>query len=280
MHGGLLRPVLLQISISALTVAGFLWARPVSGGPQAATAAQSEPPMTELRLKDETTLASQAPNAYRAGAKCDSDGNIFVQVGYYDPARMRMEPVQGISEVIPEDKRVHAYGASPLSQSDYPHASITSFGVSPDGKVYALIRTRSDASSAKPKSTLGYYVERFKNDGTTDAIMPIEAPPGAAHWFADLLSPFSDGSLLVAGTMTTTAQQPGATSWRPFTAVYDSSGRFIREVTLPADIANESAKGGVPTQEGRGSEMPTPGASGGAASHAAKGSRPVPQTDK
>ena len=41
------------------------------------------------------------------------------------------------------------------------------------------------------------------------------------------------------------AGRPGPGSWRPVTAVYDSGGGLVREVTLPHDIANTFKEGGT-----------------------------------
>src|SRR6185437_398314 len=96
---------------------------------------------------------------------------------------MRVEPVQGIFEVIPREKRVLVYGVSPLSPSDYPHARVTSFAALPNGDLYALIFTRQYTSTGRMLSEPAYYIERFKDDGTRDSIVPIHTAPGVAHWF-------------------------------------------------------------------------------------------------
>jgi hypothetical protein len=100
---------------------------------------------------------------------------------------------------------------------------------------------------------------RFKDDGTPDSITHIDMPPGAAHWFANLLGIFLDGNFLIAGQTSATADGPSAGSWRPFTGIYDASGRFVSEVTLPDDVVNEDVEktAGSP-QQSAGAAAPTP----------------------
>lgn len=203
------------------------------------TAKAGLPPLESLQLHETTVFASAPPNAMRAGTQCDSSGDAFVQFANLAGSPLQVAQPLSVSEVIPEEKRVVVYGAAPLSESDYPHARTTSFGLLPDGKLYALIFTRQDQTREEARPQPQYYVEQFKDDGTKDSITPIHTPPGAAHWFADLLAPFPDGNFLIVGTSMATAKRPSAGSWRPFTAVYDATGQFVRDVTLPDDITND-----------------------------------------
>jgi len=276
MRGGL-SPATQRVPafVLALAIAALVGDGPAFGSPQAGaarSAAETTPPPTvALRLKETTILAPAAPNAVRAGTKCDSSGDVFLRFAYFDPVRARVDADSGVSEVIPESKRIVAYGQSPLSTTDYPNSNLRSFNVTPRGAVHALISTRRNPSDGEPRPALEYYVERFKDDGTTDSINHIEAPPGAARWFPDLLAAFGDGNLLIAGTVSgsTDPDHPSASSWRPFTAMYDPTGRFIRELTLPDDIVNDFAdvKGSV--QQDTKAVAPTPAANVGAPSAAA-----------
>lgn len=219
-----------------------LGAPPAIGAPQAATAgprAQAElPPREALQLQDTTAFAAPAPFMFRAGAQCDSDGHAFVQIVLQPAPGRPPELSPTVFELIPDEKRVVSYGTPQLSEQRYPHATMYSYAVLPDGRLYGLIFTRRTSAEGKPLAGPEYYVERFKHDGTMDSITRVETPPGVAHWYADLLAPFPDGGFLIAGTSTTIKERPGAGAWRPFTAVYDSSGRFVREVALPNDITN------------------------------------------
>lgn len=238
-----------MLSVSMVAIAALFGAGPALGSPQATAAGSGPiaelPPVETLRLKDTTVFSSAAPNAMRSGTQCDSQGDAFVQFASLVGFPAHIDPSSSIAEVILDGKRIVAYGTSPLSESDYPHARVTSFGVLPDGKVYALIFTRGNAPSNGPRPDPQYYVERFKDDGTEDSMTPIHAPPGVAHWFADQLGAFPDGNFLIVGTSTESTERPSAGSWQPFTAVYDPSGRFVSEVTLANDIVNNFDKGGT-----------------------------------
>jgi hypothetical protein len=232
-----------------------LGVRPARGAPQAAKsgAPAGPPPVAALQLQHTTVFSVPAPIGYSSGTRCDSHGHVYLLPATFAGVPLRLQPFSSVSELIPDEKRIVAFRALPLPESHYPHATMISFAVLPDGRLYALIFTRQFTSKGKPRSEPQYFVERFNDDGTRDSITHIHTPPGVAHWFADLLAPFPDGGFLVAGTSTNTKERPGAGSWGPFTAIYGSDGEFVRELTLPHDIANNFSEGsaGKPGAEGK-----------------------------
>src|SRR6185437_8461183 len=230
------------LTVVTLVSGGRAFARPQSRATDRVVLAASVP-IQSMELKETTVLPSAAPNAFRGGTECDSKGDIFLQFGIYDFTRAQLEQDAAISEIIPDSKRIVAYGRSPLPASDYPNAQVHSFNAAPGGQLYALLVTRSDVPAGAPRAAAEYYVERFKDDGTADSVLHVDPPPGATHWFADSVGSFSNGSFLITGTSTASADKPSAGSWGPFTAIYDRNGRFVREVTLPDDIVNKMAKG-------------------------------------
>lgn len=242
----------LLLLLSAAAVVSTFADVPAYGNPQTGASEPSAtaelPAIVALRLKDTTVLASAAPNAYGPGTTCDSGGDVFFELVYYDPAQMRVAAGAAISEITPDSKSTMEYGTSALSASDYPNSRLLSFSVTPKGAVSALIFARRDPSNGGPRPAPEYYFERFKDDGTTDSITRVTPPPGATHWFADLMSVFPDGNFLIVGTSSgDSGDLPGAGSWRPFTAIYDPHGRFVREVNLPDDVVNHEAPvGGSP----------------------------------
>ncbi|MGB6874679.1 MAG: hypothetical protein WBD87_01465 [Candidatus Acidiferrales bacterium] len=243
---GALQSLLLSVSMLAITV--LVGARPTLGSPQATVGGSGAdtglPPTETLRLQETTVFASTRPTAFRGGSHCDSEGDAFVEFARLVGNPLHVEPSSSISEVVPDGKRIVVYGGTQLSPSDYPNSRLTDFSVLPNGVLYALIFTRRDAPSQGSRPEAQYYIERFKDDGTMDSITAIHAPPGIAHWYADLLGAFPDGNFLIVGTSTASAGEPSASSWRPFTAIYDPTGRFVAEVTLPDDVANDSNKSG------------------------------------
>jgi len=263
---------------------GRAFGRPQSGAAAPAVSAES-PQIQFMELKQITVLPSAAPNAFPGGAKCDSEGNLFLRFGIYDFTRAQIAQDAAISEIIPDSKRIVAYGRSPLPVSDYPNARLVYFNVTSGGSLYALISTRAGASASAPRPAPEYYLERFKDDGTVDAILRISPPPGATHWFADLLGIFRDGNFLVAGISTATTNRPGAGSWGPFTAIYDRNGRFVREVALPGDVVNKVQDSDKPTQQkviaassatDGGAQSGTPDKTGSSVAASSKGSPEQP----
>ncbi len=230
------------VAILALVVAALLCARSMRGTPQAVGASSGVsaglPPTETLQLERTRVFAFPAPNGFRGGVQCDARGDAFVQFTVLVGDPMHLAPFPSISEVIPNEKRIVAYITPQLPESKYPHAAVISYGVSPGGKLYALMFARRITSKGNPLSAVKYYVERFKHDGTSGSITPVPAPAGVAHWYADQLVPFPDGGFLVVGEATTAKERPSLGSWGPLTAIYDSTGRFVREVTLPHDVTN------------------------------------------
>lgn len=236
----------VTVSMATLAIGAFAGNARVFAGPQATgtvSGPSNLPAAVPLRLQKTSQLDFPAPNASRNGAKCDAGGSVFVQFGNYDFGRQQFQLDSAISEVSPDSKRVVAHRIPAPSASDYPNPRLMSFSVLPSGEVYALISTRRTASDGEPKpAEYEHYVEQLKEDITTDSMTRIQAPPGAARWSADLLGAFPKGNFLIAGQKSEEAGRPGAGSWRPFTAIYDSSGRFLIELTLPDDVANNSSE--------------------------------------
>ena len=257
-------------------------------GSQGSVVDSQPPPIQTLRLKETVATSTPTPNAFGSGTACDSRGNVFFKNEFYDPTQMHVASGSNVSEVIADSKQIVAYGSSPLSPSDYPNERLGSFSVRPNGAVYALIFTRRDPSNGGPRPTPEYYIERFNDDGTTDSIARIQTPPGATRWFAEHLAAFPDGNILIAGTASfTDGEPPSASSLRPFTAIYDPTGRFARDVTLPDDVLNEAAEGASSSQQeakratataAGTAEMKQPGAdkTGAASESAAQGSSTQP----
>jgi len=251
----------LLLSVSMLATAMLLGVGPALGSPQAAGsgAGAGVPPVEVLRLQETAVFASPAPSAYRSGSRCDSDGNAFVQLASLAGAPAHVVPSSSVSEIIPDEKRILVYGEAQLSSSDYPNSMLQDFSVLPNGTLYALIVTRQDAPRRGSRPDPQYYIERFNDDGTSDSITPIQAPPGAAHWFADLLGVFLNGNFLIVGSSTASAERPDADSWGPFTAVYGPSGRFVSKVTLPGDVASkfDESRAGRPAASAEAAAQPS-----------------------
>lgn len=239
-----LPPILMAISILALLAEPPAFANPQSGA-TAAPAVATEPPVNlSLRLKETAVLPSGAPNAFLGTTKCDSSGDIFLQLVYIDSAHGRLAQDPAVSEIIPDSKRIVESKISPQPSSDYPNPILVSFNVKPNGVLYALIFTQHNTSSEGSRPTSDFYIERFKDDGTMDSISHLDAPPNSPHWFPMSLGTFSDGNFLISGSIRGGAEQSSANSRRPFTAVYDPSGRFVQEVTLPDNVAKKDEVSG------------------------------------
>ena len=232
----------LLLAVSMLAVVALLVASPIRATAQAAKAGHGAPanlpPIEALQLQRTRVFSLPAPNGFRGFTECDSNGDAFARFAFLVGNPMHLVESPFISEVIPDEKRIVEYAVPRLSESKYPHAKQTSYGVSPGGKLYALISTQQRTSKGKPVSAPRYYVERFRDNGASGPITPILPPAGVSRWYAYQIAPFPGGEFLIAGQSTAAEGRPAPGSWGPLTAVYDSAGRFVSEVTLPQDVTN------------------------------------------
>lgn len=231
--------------VATLAIGGLVGNAPGFAEPQETATGSSStslPTPIPLRLQETTQMDWTAPNASRDGTKCDADGNVFIHFGNYDFVRQHFQEDSAISEVVPDSKRIVEHAIPPLSASDYPNPQVMSFTVSVDGVVYTLIATRRNASDGEPRPATEYYVEQLEEGIASDSPTHLQAPPGAAHWSAYLLGAFPNGNFLTAGERSDDAGRPSPGSYRPFTAIYDSSGRLLVEVMLPGDVVNNYSK--------------------------------------
>lgn len=266
----------VAVSVATLAIGALVGSAPVFAQRLvSATGSPSTnlPAPIPLRLRETTQMNWTAPNVSLSYPKCDADGHVFVRFGNYDFVRQQVQMNSAISEIIPESKRIVAHTIPELSPSDYSNSRFESFGVSLDGAVYALIsagRKASDGERAKHE----IIVEQLEEGSTAGSMMTLQAPPGAAHWMADLLGVFPKGNFLVAGESSEEPGRPSAGSWRPFTAIYDSSGKFLIEITLPEDVVNEYSRHAGSTDGATRAEAPPAGGSGGNAGVPAQSTQP------
>jgi hypothetical protein len=220
---------------------GTLWGHPAKALPQdqaASTVAHPTaptvptPPVRTLELKRTLSFSGSPANGFLPGMRCAS-GNIFVRFPRFNPRDYTLinSPV---SELVLDSTQVIQFGANPLPDADYPDQNWQYFDVDGKGTVYALIHTSGFDPNTSPKGRFVShdYIERFKDDGTTDTIVQLKAPPDAKRIAIYHFGVFPGRNFLVAGSADTDSGER-----QPLTAVYDPSGRFVARVRLPADIS-------------------------------------------
>lgn len=152
---------------------------------------------------------------------CDSDGNIYARVWADDDTLTDRLPIQ---EITPEGELTRKFIAT-----DAPHDSDLAKGifVSPGGIVYQVARTKG-----------GIYAVGFAKDGSVRSTTKLEADPRQVDPWQ--LALFNAGGYLLSGLT-------GKHHRTPYTAVFDASGKLVRNIYEPEDEeARQRAEGGDP----------------------------------
>jgi len=197
-----------------------------------------EPPeQRTLSLRETVVFQSPPLGSTLSWIRCDAGGNIFVPLPQI--ARNGTWTNTVVAELLTESRTTRRFGAVPFDQAKYPNAFVSYFDVDRHGAVYALFSTHpNDPKTGQPLRpvVLSYFIEHFNDDGSADSIVPIGLPEGAAampYVYAMAVAP--GDRFLLTGTAVT---QDGLN--RPFTALYDSTGRFLRNIEFPDDVKDNA----------------------------------------
>ncbi|HEV2246817.1 MAG TPA: hypothetical protein VGW37_09200 [Terriglobia bacterium] len=167
--------------------------------------------------------------------KCDHDGNIYVAY-----SGTSLPPDSGALPVrkIPADSTGRVIEYTLQNLPDYQSAEQLNYDVNPWGTVYYLLRAYRHWPRLKGEQP-DLVAAKFKDDGTLDSVTKLEST-GEGYLQANLFAVFPYGGFLVTGTL---VEDPAQHLARPFTGIYDRTGRFVREVELTGDVtAGSGAK--------------------------------------
>jgi hypothetical protein len=141
-----------------------------------------------------------------------------------------------VIKISPEGEVKATFSADPAGR--FTEADLTDFAIGPGGEVYIL------AIGVKEQQEPEVDVVAFAEDGSHRWSIKLE------HVFvAERLAVFPTGHFLVAGRKWIKEGAPGAETsseaakggsplaGEPYTAIYDRSGRVVRELTLPGDVS-------------------------------------------
>lgn len=177
-------------------------------------------PRIKLNVRDVTVNESLATIDLVAGAiKCDSAGNIFLRL-----PNMNMR-VGSVLEISPEAKKVASY--VPPASKGFDDFDIGDFAIGRNGDVYEAI-SRMEGNDPKVEILV------FK-DGVYDSKIILDEMFSPA-----ILAVFGENKFLLAGRKLINSS--GAS--RMFTAIFDDSGRLVKELVLDAKKQNA-----IPSQE-------------------------------
>ncbi len=143
--------------------------------------------------------------------KCDQEGNIYFR---NFETGITSSPVVRVSQ-----KRDDVTSFSVANDPDLKGASVRDFAVTPDGTVFELVHAGNDV-----------YVVEFSDDGSVSSKTKLEK-----QFWPEHLAVTPDGDrFLIAGT-----ELPAKDGKPPqlVTAIFDNSGRLVKDLTLLHDPA-------------------------------------------
>jgi hypothetical protein len=179
----------------------------------------------ELQLRESVPIEGQLSASFivEVPLKCDERGNVYLR--WYQKEYLHGSPIAKISS---DGKKTAVISIQ--SAPGFEEGAAYNFAVSPQGEVYLL----------GAKSVAERHVVKFNNEGKFDSVFLLEPFLEPYH-----IAIFASGELLVSGQELSPLD--GKPTGRLLLAVYDRSGKFLREVSLPRDIAlpAEQASGKV-----------------------------------
>ena len=212
------------------------------GGAEAADAAAFPPVVLRFPLQADSAVTLQQFNgSVPSETKCDSEGNVyggFVAGSANAITRISADGSEATSfsvSAVPD----LAPNSSPAAPNSTP-PTIAEFAVGTDGSVYLLVLmkrpdTNAASTTAPPVNprrvdpgNFEYHVISFDPDGKYHSQFKLDA--GLAP---NRIAVFSSGDLMLSGM----EPDPEDDDHRvPFAGVFDSSGRFMKEITMPRDL--------------------------------------------
>lgn len=202
-----------------------------------ADAAAFSPIVVRFTLQaDSVVTLDQFSGSVPSQTKCDPDGNVYGEFSTGSASALTRISADGSQ---PTSFPLSA--VTDLGDPNSPPPALAEFAVGTDGSVYLLLRIKRQVSGDGPPS-MEYRVVSFNSDGKYHSQFKLDE--GLAP---NRIAVFSSGDLMLAGS----EPDPDDDDHRvPFAGVFDSGGRFMKEISMPRDLRspeggqNQSASGG------------------------------------
>src|SRR5271157_2368750 len=191
-----------------------------------------EPLITNLYPSRTVEFPAPAPVVVSPGTGCDANANIYIQYSQalediYRAVQERRPTNFPLRKFSFGSGQVVTFPVGPFQ--GYNWFNTASFYVTPNGDVYDLAMACGDAAGPEH---CNWLVAKYKDDGTVGSLIALRPRlPEDLRLNAVLFAVFPDGNLLVAGHA-----QARDGSMKPFTGIFDRSGGFQSELTLPGDV--------------------------------------------
>jgi hypothetical protein len=230
--------------IAVLLLVGSAWAQ--SKGPTKAPAGAPAPESAETAAfrpiisrfplqADSVVTLDQFNGKVPSETKCDPDGNVYGAFAAGSANSITRISTDGSQPTSFSLSAVPDLGMQNTQNSSPP--TLAEFAIGTDGSVYLLVLMRrqdsgSSAASSSPRrmdpSNFEYRVISFNSDGKYHSQFKLDQ--GLAP---NRIAVFSSGDLMLAGT----EPDPEDDNTRiPFAGVFDSSGRFMKDISMPRDL--------------------------------------------
>lgn len=237
---------LTALSVSMLILAAPYHTRaqrgPVAKASGVGHTKDQEPEVTlrELREGETVRFPAPAPGIILNGIQCGENGDIFLVFG--TDARAVMNSPNGsaplpIQRISVDSQTLTAYAVSSLG--DYQVYRRSTFTMDDRGAVYALYTAFRHGKGLglslelERRERPDNVVVKFHDDGSVDSRIQLSDPPNGSLE-PTLFGVFGDGQLLVTGTVNVLGQL------KPFTGIFDRSGRFEQQLSLTKDVEPSS----------------------------------------
>jgi hypothetical protein len=195
----------------------------VSGAHPQSTA--SPIPRIELKAGDTVSIANSGFSLAAFGpVRCDSQGNVYLRP-VSDKMNMLLSPILRISADGQHMTKFDIANAPEIKDSNV--YNINDFAVRKDGTVVIL------AGAATKENGLFVAVAEIDPEDKTTSVIRIDSELRPSQ-----IVPLPSGMFLLSGVLRS-SQGSGKQirqSTKPFTGIFDSRGRLVREVELPGDV--------------------------------------------
>jgi hypothetical protein len=149
--------------------------------------------------------------------KCDSDGNVYFRFQTADRRSFN------VSRFAPDGTQKATYRSSNIPE--LKDSTVNDFSIAEDGKLYELVWLGKSI-----------YIVEFSKDGEIEGKteLTVEQPLIPAQ-----LEALAGGNFFVTGSLV--GDKTGHDAGKPFNAIFDNSGKLVREVTFKKDAEPKEA---------------------------------------
>lgn len=210
---------------SRAIVFATLGAMTLSTGSYAQRQAPVEMPRLVLKIRSTVQLSLGQVGGILGQVRCDGEGNVYFQPEFAPLLR-----------VSPDDGKIVSFSLDqPFgNRVGVPrHIQLVDFAIAQSRTVYAAARAGNNS-----------FVVKFDSDGRYDTITQLDSPDGM---YPAGLAVFANGYYLVSGELRPLERGKSAL---PYTAIFDSSGRLIRELSVRSDRELTQGRAGDKTATG------------------------------